>query len=169
MEATPSSQPAQAPLRPLDLGVRAERDFEVNEFVRLFGSAADITDEQDEEMQMDTAQLKADVSATRFWRAIGSASSLTLLPCTQFSVLWNPNKRCSQLLMGPSRFINVGNLSTRVSTREEYDTYHVIAQHDCNNNVELMRNGKHLAFKVIRPIKKGQVSLSLAGNAGQPF
>lgn len=48
-------------LPPLDLGIRATRDYEVNEYIRLFGSAADITDEQDDEMRMDTSQLKADV------------------------------------------------------------------------------------------------------------
>lgn len=47
---------------PLDLGVKATRDFEVNEFIKLYGSAADLTDEQDDEMRMETSQLKADVS-----------------------------------------------------------------------------------------------------------
>lgn len=50
-------------LPPLDLGIKATRDYDVHEFIRLYGSAADITDELDEEMRMDTSQLKADVSA----------------------------------------------------------------------------------------------------------
>ena len=51
-----------APAKPLDLGVKATRDFKVHEYVKLYGSAADLTDDQDDEMRMDTSQLKADVS-----------------------------------------------------------------------------------------------------------
>jgi hypothetical protein len=56
-------------LPPLDLGVKANRDFEVNEYIKLYGSAADLTDEQDDEMRMETSQLKADVSCSdeRAW------------------------------------------------------------------------------------------------------
>jgi hypothetical protein len=42
--------------------VKATRDFKVHEYVKLYGSAADLTDDQDDEMRMDTSQLKADVS-----------------------------------------------------------------------------------------------------------
>lgn len=54
-------RPGQKPLPPLDLGVRALREYEVGEYIDLYGSAVDITDEQDEEMRMDTSELKADV------------------------------------------------------------------------------------------------------------
>lgn len=46
---------------PLDLGVKSLKAYKVHEHLRLFGSAADITSEEDHEMQMDQAQLKADV------------------------------------------------------------------------------------------------------------
>lgn len=46
---------------PLDLGVKSLRAYQVHEHLRLFGSAADITSEEDEELRMDQAQLKADV------------------------------------------------------------------------------------------------------------
>lgn len=46
---------------PLDLGVKSLKAYKVHEHLRLFGSAADITSEEDHEMQMDRAQLKADV------------------------------------------------------------------------------------------------------------
>lgn len=64
------SQTSIAPTEPkkpnppvLDLGVRALRAYEVGEHIRLFGSAVDITDEQDDEMRMDPSELKADVSS----------------------------------------------------------------------------------------------------------
>lgn len=53
------------PRKPLDLGFKATRDYQVHEIIRLFGSAGDLTDAQDDEMRMDTSQLKADVSAYR--------------------------------------------------------------------------------------------------------
>lgn len=107
-----------APAKPLDLGVKATRDFKVHEYVKLYGSAADLTDDQDDEMRMDTSQLKAD-----------------------FSVLFNPTKNCFQIFMGPARFVN----------------------HDCNNNVELIRSGRNLCFKVVRPIKAGEEILTFYG------
>lgn len=60
-QSTPAVPAADMPPL-LDLGVKANRDFEVNEFIKLYGSAADLTDEQDDEMRMETSQLKADVS-----------------------------------------------------------------------------------------------------------
>lgn len=95
---------------PLDLGVRATRDYEVNEFIRLYGSALDLTDEEDEEMRMDQSQLKADVSPE--WRLPHQQSTrhadTGLRLCKQFSVIYNVSKSCSQILMGPARFVNVG-------------------------------------------------------------
>lgn len=70
------SQTSEAPAEPkkpnppvLDLGVRALREYEVGEHIRLFGSAVDITDEQDDEMRMDPSELKADVSETVEWES----------------------------------------------------------------------------------------------------
>jgi hypothetical protein len=67
--AASGSQSAEAPVEPkkpnppvLDLGIRAIRAYEVGEHIRLYGSAVDITDEQDDEMRMDPSELKADVS-----------------------------------------------------------------------------------------------------------
>ena len=57
-----------APAKPLDLGVKATRDFKVHEYVKLYGSAADLTDDQDDEMRMDTSQLKADVGVRYHYR-----------------------------------------------------------------------------------------------------
>lgn len=57
-----TSQKSEYDGPPLDLGVKARKAFQVHEHLRLFGSAADISEEIDEEMRMDEAQLKADVS-----------------------------------------------------------------------------------------------------------
>lgn len=37
------------------------------------------------------------------------------------------------------------------------ETCDITSQHDCNANVELVRSGKHLTFKVKRPIRAGEV------------
>ncbi|WWC99644.1 hypothetical protein V866_006548 [Kwoniella sp. B9012] len=50
-----------------------------------------------------------------------------------FSIVWSGLKRCYQLFLGPARFLN----------------------HDCNPNVELLRQGKHVTFRVLKPIRIG--------------
>ncbi|WWC86217.1 uncharacterized protein L201_001090 [Kwoniella dendrophila CBS 6074] len=50
-----------------------------------------------------------------------------------FSIVWSGLKRCYQLFLGPARFIN----------------------HDCNPNVELLRQGKYVTFRVLKPIRVG--------------
>ncbi|WVF70587.1 hypothetical protein IAT40_005379 [Kwoniella sp. CBS 6097] len=51
-----------------------------------------------------------------------------------FSIVWSGLKRCYQLFLGPARFLN----------------------HDCNPNVELLRQGKHVTFRVTKPIRIGE-------------
>ncbi|WWD17913.1 hypothetical protein CI109_102358 [Kwoniella shandongensis] len=51
-----------------------------------------------------------------------------------FSIVWSGLKRCYQLFLGPARFLN----------------------HDCDPNVELLRQGKYVTFRVLRPIKVGE-------------
>ncbi|WWC66376.1 uncharacterized protein I206_100277 [Kwoniella pini CBS 10737] len=50
-----------------------------------------------------------------------------------FSIVWSGLKRCYQLFLGPARFLN----------------------HDCNPNVELLRQGKYVTFRVSKPIRVG--------------
>ncbi|WVW82256.1 hypothetical protein I302_104262 [Kwoniella bestiolae CBS 10118] len=50
-----------------------------------------------------------------------------------FSIVWSGLKRCYQLFLGPARFLN----------------------HDCNPNVELLRQGKYVTFRVLKPIRVG--------------
>ncbi|OXG14278.1 histone-lysine N-methyltransferase SUV420H [Cryptococcus neoformans Ze90-1] len=51
-----------------------------------------------------------------------------------FSIVWSGLKRCYQLFLGPARFLN----------------------HDCNPNVELLRQGNYVTFRVIRPVRIGE-------------
>ncbi|WWC58602.1 uncharacterized protein I303_101145 [Kwoniella dejecticola CBS 10117] len=50
-----------------------------------------------------------------------------------FSIVWSGLKRCYQLFLGPARFLN----------------------HDCNPNVELLRQGKYVTFRILKPIRVG--------------
>ncbi len=62
-----------------------------------------------------------------------------------FSIVWSSLKRCFQLFLGPARFLNVG----------EKKGLFLIVQHDCNPNVELLRQGKYVTFRIIRPVRIG--------------
>ncbi|KAK4688834.1 [histone H4]-N-methyl-L-lysine20 N-methyltransferase, partial [Tremellales sp. Uapishka_1] len=50
-----------------------------------------------------------------------------------FSIVWSGLKRCFQLFLGPARFLN----------------------HDCKPNVELLRQGKYVTFRTVKPVKIG--------------
>lgn len=65
-----------------------------------------------------------------------------------FSIVWSGLKRCFQLFLGPARFLNVSR-GGRLG-RSPPDT-----QHDCNPNVELLRQGKYVTFRVLRDIRVG--------------
>lgn len=47
---------------PLDLGVKSLKAFKVHETLRLYGSGVNLSAEENEAMQLDDSQLKADVS-----------------------------------------------------------------------------------------------------------
>jgi hypothetical protein len=85
--------PAQAPASPsqavifgppLDVGVKSLKAYKINEHLRLFGSAADITHEHHEELHEDTAQLKADVGALQLLRE--SVDPLTDISISGYAV-----------------------------------------------------------------------------------
>ncbi|OCF39510.1 hypothetical protein I317_06669 [Kwoniella heveanensis CBS 569] len=59
-----------------------------------------------------------------------------------FSIVWSGLKRCYQLFLGPARFLN----------------------HDCNPNVELLRQGKHVTFRVTKPIRIGEELTTFYGD-----
>ncbi|KAK1928040.1 hypothetical protein DB88DRAFT_480167 [Papiliotrema laurentii] len=59
-----------------------------------------------------------------------------------FSIVWSGLKRCFQLFLGPARFLN----------------------HDCNPNVELLRQGKYVTFRVLRDIRVGDEITTFYGD-----
>lgn len=59
-----------------------------------------------------------------------------------FSIVWSGLKRCYQLFLGPARFLN----------------------HDCNPNVELLRQGNYVTFRVIRPVRIGEELTTFYGD-----
>jgi histone-lysine N-methyltransferase SUV420H len=69
-----------------------------------------------------------------------------------FSIVWSGLKRCFQLFLGPARFLNVSG--PRV--RRKGVRYALTAQHDCSPNVELLRQGKYVTFRVIRQVRIGE-------------
>ncbi|KAG8935439.1 Histone-lysine N-methyltransferase set9 [Tulasnella sp. 417] len=82
----------------------------------LKGSLADLTAAEDEELRR-TDRRQSETGISR-----------------DFSVIHSKQKRCSQLFLGPARFVN----------------------HDCNPNCELIRDGRYITFRVIRPIAPGE-------------
>ena len=62
-----------------------------------------------------------------------------------FSIVWSGLKRCFQLFLGPARFLNVS--VTRWGGADE--------KHDCVPNVELLRQGKYVTFRVLRSVNVG--------------
>jgi histone-lysine N-methyltransferase SUV420H len=69
-----------------------------------------------------------------------------------FSIVWSELKRCYQLFLGPARFLNVG-LGYRLDS--ERGGWELNGQHDCTPNVELLRQGKYVTFRVTRPVRIG--------------
>lgn len=95
----------------------------------LKGSMAVLTDAENEELK-------------RTGRAHGSRRD--------FSVIHSGHRKKNHLFLGPARFVNV-------SLRFKIDASSLqILQHDCDNNSELVREGKYITFRVIKPILAGQ-------------
>ncbi|KAG9006602.1 UTP-glucose-1-phosphate uridylyltransferase [Tulasnella sp. 427] len=100
-----------------ELCVLATVPLSVGQTVReLKGSLADLTAAEDEELRR-TDRRQSETGISR-----------------DFSVIHSKQKRCSQLFLGPARFVN----------------------HDCNPNCELIRDGRYITFRVVRPIAPGE-------------
>ena len=70
-----------------------------------------------------------------------------------FSIVWSELKRCYQLFLGPARFLNVSLPFTWVA---EANRTLLTRKHDCSPNVELLRQGKYVTFRVTRPVRIGE-------------
>lgn len=71
-----------------------------------------------------------------------------------FSVIHSRQMKKNHLFLGPARFVNV-SVSTYVALYR-FPSNCFPQKHDCDNNCELLRNGKVITFRVIKPIAVGE-------------
>lgn len=110
-----------------DLSVLAMRTFKPGELIsHCKGGLKDLTKSEDD-------ALREEATASREIRKDSEYKGV-LGPGRDFSVIRSARKGCSQLLLGPARFVN----------------------HDCNPNTEFYRMGSTMVFKVIRPIHRNE-------------
>ncbi|SPO20223.1 uncharacterized protein UTRI_00620_B [Ustilago trichophora] len=110
-----------------DLSVLAMRSFKPGELINFCkGGLKDLTKSEDD-------ALREEATASREKRKDAEYKGV-LGPGRDFSVIRSARKGCSQLLLGPARFVN----------------------HDCNPNTEFYRMGATMVFKVIRPINRNE-------------
>ncbi|SJX60593.1 uncharacterized protein SRS1_11822 [Sporisorium reilianum f. sp. reilianum] len=110
-----------------DLCVLAMRTFKPGELINFCkGGLKDLTKSEDD-------ALREEATASREKRKDAEYKGV-LGPGRDFSVIRSARKGCSQLLLGPARFVN----------------------HDCNPNTEFYRMGATMVFKVIRPIHRNE-------------
>ncbi|WFD18310.1 [histone H3]-lysine(4) N-trimethyltransferase [Malassezia caprae] len=107
-----------------DLCVVALREFQPNELITYCTAALkDLSAAEDEALREEAASARAaDVRDGR------------VRPQRDFSIIRSSSRKCSQLLLGPARFIN----------------------HDCEPNAEFRRSGHQLSIRCIRPIKRNE-------------
>lgn len=107
-----------------DLSVVALRAFQADETLTYCTAALkDLTRAEDEALREEAARA----------REITSHDG-TRAPQRDFSVIRSSSRQCSQLLLGPARFIN----------------------HDCEPNAEFRRSGHQLSIRCLRPIQRNE-------------
>ncbi|SNX81877.1 uncharacterized protein MEPE_00582 [Melanopsichium pennsylvanicum] len=118
---------ASAASEKADLCVLAMRTFKPGELINFCkGGLKDLTKSEDD-------ALREEASASREKRKDSEYKGV-LGPGRDFSVIRSARKGCSQLLLGPARFVN----------------------HDCNPNTDFYRMGATMVFKVLRPINRNE-------------
>ncbi|KAJ1041464.1 hypothetical protein NDA11_006173 [Ustilago hordei] len=106
-----------------DLCVLAMRTFKPGDLINYCkGGLKDLTKSEDDALREEATASREKRKDTEYKGVLG--------PGRDFSVIRSARKGCSQLLLGPARFVN----------------------HDCNPNTEFYRMGATMVFKVIRPI-----------------
>ena len=119
-----SQSPAHLAPGRTDLCVLALREFQPNDLITNCTAALkDLSAAEDEALREEAATARAaDVRDGR------------VRPQRDFSIIRSSSRKCSQLLLGPARFIN----------------------HDCHPNAEFRRSGHQLSIRCIRPIKRNE-------------
>ena len=119
----------------------------------LKGSMADLTDQEDKELKGTDLGRPESVGIRR-----------------DFSVIHSKQLKKNHLFLGPARFVNVSLSSCALFARfARPPTTFVLtisppifrlgtarAQHDCEHNVELFREGRYITFRVIKHIGVGE-------------
>lgn len=119
-----SGHPAPAAPGRTDLCVLALREFQPNESITYCTAALkDLSAAEDEALREEAANARAT-----------DGRDGRVLPQRDFSIIRSSSRKCSQLLLGPARFIN----------------------HDCHPNAEFRRSGHRLSIRCIRPIKRNE-------------
>lgn len=137
-----------------DLCVLATHEFKPGEILRACrGGIADLSKDEDEQLRGDAAQQRSIKHNNAFTsgaptrsnapRTSGHSRAHGLLGAGRdFSVIRSARKGCSQLFLGPARFVN----------------------HDCEPNVEFYRVGNQMAFRCIRPIRINEEIVTYYGD-----
>ncbi|WVQ70974.1 hypothetical protein IAR50_000499 [Cryptococcus sp. DSM 104548] len=130
-------QELQGSVVPLPNEWREEMDIGDDYAVEAAGEESDSEEEvEEEEGDRDTESAAEGSSRRRKAREERRQQGQRRSDRTKrrdFSIVWSGLKRCYQLFLGPARFLN----------------------HDCNPNVELLRQGNYVTFRVTKPIKIG--------------
>ncbi|PWN28055.1 hypothetical protein BDZ90DRAFT_259882 [Jaminaea rosea] len=105
-----------------DICVIAVRNFKPGEYIMCKGGLTDLTKTEDEALRNEAAASRQATATQPYGGVLGQGRD--------FSIIKSSARNCSQLLLGPARFVN----------------------HDCDPSVEFSRNGHTMKFKVLRPI-----------------
>ncbi|ORY28990.1 hypothetical protein BCR39DRAFT_533467 [Naematelia encephala] len=122
-------------------------EMEIGEDFAL-AAAEDELEESEDESDDEDADARSEnesVAATRRRREVERQKGARRSDRTKrrdFSIVWSGLKRCFQLFLGPARFLN----------------------HDCSPNVELLRQGRYVTFRVTRPIRIGDELTTFYGD-----
>ncbi|PKI83333.1 [histone H3]-lysine(4) N-trimethyltransferase [Malassezia vespertilionis] len=107
-----------------DLCVLSTRAFAPDETMTFCRAALkDLSHAEDEELRQGAQQARAACHQAGHSR-----------PRSDFSIIRSSSRKCSQLLLGPARYIN----------------------HDCHPNAEFRRSGHQISIQIIRPVRKNE-------------
>lgn len=109
-----------------DLCVVAVRDMVPGEIIPCKGGVKDLSKSEDEALRNEAAANRGRPDDQAYGGVLGQGRD--------FSIIKSSMRNCSQLLLGPARFVN----------------------HDCNPSVQFYRSGQQMMFKVSRSIKTNE-------------